>query len=231
MSEEGDSDSGWIYCFENPCMPGIYKIGLTTRTPEERLANANATDTWKPPMPYQIVMTQRVHRVRDIERTLHSLLEEMGTRVHPRREFFRVSRTIVEKIFTLMGASAPVETALDGSTGGDTVEESMTSTISCICCDWSGLSHRFPRHALQYHSSSIILSSQQIEHCVVCYLQSGEHRLQFTACLACHKGTISSPYRGNGARWVTRHAASEVCLPIHKQKLEISNFPTVTDDT
>ena len=102
---DSDSSSGWLYCFQNPCMPGIYKIGMTTRTPEERLADANGTETWRPPMPYEIVFTKRVDRVREIERTVHSLLEELGMRIHPRREFFRVSLSIVEKIFTLVGST------------------------------------------------------------------------------------------------------------------------------
>jgi hypothetical protein len=29
--------SGYIYCFSNKAMPGIYKIGATERDPQERL--------------------------------------------------------------------------------------------------------------------------------------------------------------------------------------------------
>lgn len=42
---------GYIYAFSNKSMPGFIKIGMTERTPEERLAEANLPDTFKPPLP------------------------------------------------------------------------------------------------------------------------------------------------------------------------------------
>lgn len=206
-------------------MPGIYKIGLTTRTPEERLANANASDTWKPPMPYQIVMTRRVNRVREIERTVHSLLEELGMRVHPRREFFRVSRSIVEKIFALVD---PV-TIIPSVDMTEVEAETASSTVVCICCHWSGPSHRLPKHALRCHKSAIYLSPHQLENCAVCYLVSGQQKQMFTTCLACEKGTVATPFSGNGARWVTRHATSTACHSVHATNLAEQGFPILEE--
>jgi hypothetical protein len=45
---------GWVYAFVTPSMPGVAKIGATTRNPSERLAEANASDTWRPPRPYVV---------------------------------------------------------------------------------------------------------------------------------------------------------------------------------
>ena len=46
--------NGYIYCFSNKSMQGIYKIGMTKRTVQIRLAEANKHDTFKPPTPYKI---------------------------------------------------------------------------------------------------------------------------------------------------------------------------------
>ena len=41
------------------CMQGILKIGMTERTPIERLNEANTADTWRPPTPYAIVCSKK----------------------------------------------------------------------------------------------------------------------------------------------------------------------------
>jgi len=51
---------GYVYCFANPSMPGILKVGATERTPEDRLREANAADTWRPPTPYRIEFAKKV---------------------------------------------------------------------------------------------------------------------------------------------------------------------------
>ena len=94
--------SGFIYCFSNSAMPGIYKIGMTTRTPEERLKDANSSNTWKPPIPYKIAMSIRVNDPLKKEQTLHKLLERFYERIHPRREFFRITLDDVRLFFNLM---------------------------------------------------------------------------------------------------------------------------------
>ena len=51
---------GYIYCFSNQSMPGILKIGMTERTPEIRLNEANRSDTWRPPTLYKIEFAKKV---------------------------------------------------------------------------------------------------------------------------------------------------------------------------
>ena len=93
---------GYIYCFSNPSMPDIIKVGMTERTPEVRLSEANASDTWRPPTPYKIEFAKKVYNSSQKEKTLHTLLEQYTFRIHPRREFFRVSQEEVRKFFDLM---------------------------------------------------------------------------------------------------------------------------------
>ena len=40
--------SGYLYCFSNESLKNLYKIGMTTRTVEDRLKEANSS-TWCPP--------------------------------------------------------------------------------------------------------------------------------------------------------------------------------------
>ena len=82
---------GYIYCFSNPSMPGILKVGMTDRTPEIRLNEANNSDTWRPPTPYKIVFAKKVLNPKQKETTLHIILSQYTERINPKREFFRVS--------------------------------------------------------------------------------------------------------------------------------------------
>jgi hypothetical protein len=93
---------GYIYCMSNESMPGILKVGMTERTPEIRLKEANSSDTWRPPTAYTIEFAKKVLNASGKEKTLHILLEQYTDRIHPRREFFRVSPEEVRKFFDLM---------------------------------------------------------------------------------------------------------------------------------
>lgn len=101
---------GYIYCFSNSSMPGILKVGMTERTPEARLSEANASDTWRPPTQYKIEFAKKVFNPLQKEKTLHTLLEQYTDRIHPRREFFRVSQEEVRKFFDLMDGEMWAET-------------------------------------------------------------------------------------------------------------------------
>lgn len=94
--------AGYLYCMTNVCMPGLLKIGMTERTPEERLKDANSPDTWRPPTPYVIEFAKMVTQPKQKEATLHKLLEQFTDRVHPRREFFRLPIDDVRTFFDLM---------------------------------------------------------------------------------------------------------------------------------
>lgn len=122
---------GYIYCFSNPSMLGILKVGMTERTPEARLSEANASDTWRPPTTYKIEFAKKVCNPFQKEKTLHILLEQYTDRIHPRREFFRVSQEEVRKFFDLMDGEMWEETReeeLDEEDEEDTSSESAPRT-------------------------------------------------------------------------------------------------------
>lgn len=93
---------GYIYCFSNPSMPGIHKIGMTERTPDTRLSEANASDTWRPPTLYKIELAKKVLEPKQKEITLHKLFSQYTERINPKREFFRISLEEVKTFFDLI---------------------------------------------------------------------------------------------------------------------------------
>ena len=93
---------GYIYCFSNDSMPGILKVGMTERTPEIRLNEANNSDTWRPPTPYKIEFAKQVLKPKEKEKKIHNLLEKYAMRDNLKREFFRVSREDVMAFFDLI---------------------------------------------------------------------------------------------------------------------------------
>ena len=120
---------GYIYCFSNPCMPGILKVGMTERTPEIRLSEANTSDTWRPPIHYKIEFAKKIYNASEKEKTLHTLLEQYTERINPRREFFRVSPEEVRKFLDLMDGEMWVENRvedeeeMEDDTSSDTVTQ------------------------------------------------------------------------------------------------------------
>lgn len=90
---------GYVYCLSNPEMRGILKIGMTDRTPEERVKELFTSGV---PSPFKIEFAKKVKNPREKEAILHQLLENYHERVYSRREFFRVSPEEVRKFFELM---------------------------------------------------------------------------------------------------------------------------------
>lgn len=122
--------SGYIYCFQNECMPGLYKVGMTTREVEERLREANSTDTYKPPLPYTVALKKHVDNVREAEKFVHEYLESYGQRVNKKREFFRVSLDTIKKAFEMVDAEP--DTCLICQEEG-TVEKYLLENRDCTC--------------------------------------------------------------------------------------------------
>ena len=92
--------AGYVYCFSNKSMPDILKIGMTERTPEIRSQKANDSDTWIPPTPYKNELAKKVTNPKQKETIIHEILG--SKRIHPKREFFRVTIDQVRLLFKLM---------------------------------------------------------------------------------------------------------------------------------
>jgi len=120
---------GHIYCFSNPSMHGILKVGMTERTPEIRLIEANSSDTWRPPTPYKIVFAKKVLNPKQKETTLHAILSQYTERINPRREFFRVSQEEVKTLFDLIDGELWVKAPEEEEEKEEEEEEEVSTNV------------------------------------------------------------------------------------------------------
>ena len=79
--------SGWIYALTNRSLNGLYKVGMTSKTPEERAAELSAATA--SPTPFFVVYAKETDDIRTAENDVHNILSDF--RVSDNREFFKTS--------------------------------------------------------------------------------------------------------------------------------------------
>lgn len=75
---------GVVYILTNPAMPGLIKIGKTSRSIEDRLREL--TSAPGVPIPFECFMAVEVQDADKLERALHDAFRD--NRINPKREFF-----------------------------------------------------------------------------------------------------------------------------------------------
>jgi hypothetical protein len=126
---------GYLYCFSNESMPGIYKIGMTERSPSIRLNEANNSDTWRPPTPYKLEIAKKVKNAKQKETTLHKLLSQYTERINPKREFFKISIEEVKTFFELMDGELWIDVEVSETEDEDDTESDVNINIIRGCRD------------------------------------------------------------------------------------------------
>jgi hypothetical protein len=90
------------------------RSAATTRDPSERLAEANASDTWRPPHPYVVVCAVEVADAFASERAVHAVLaaRRVGAQSaqSARREFFEITEPEARVLLSLLAVAAETET-------------------------------------------------------------------------------------------------------------------------
>jgi len=81
-----DNNKGIVYLLTNECMPGVVKIGMTSR--EDMGARLRELYTTGVPLPFDCVYACKVDCFKELEQALHEAFEPQ--RVNPNREFFRI---------------------------------------------------------------------------------------------------------------------------------------------
>lgn len=89
------AEYGFVYVLRNECMPGIYKIGMTTRPPSQRRDELSAATS--APMPFEIVCFGEVLDPAFVESLMHEAFAEY--RVSGGREFFALPGDEMPRLF------------------------------------------------------------------------------------------------------------------------------------
>lgn len=89
----GKGEWGYVYVLANPSMPGIVKIGMTTRSPRQRAKELSASTGV--PSPFVITFSRRVWNPRRVEALTHQALAIK--RLNRRREFFKTTTDSAKK--------------------------------------------------------------------------------------------------------------------------------------
>jgi len=106
----GQSDgSGILYLLTNSAMPNMVKIGITTKTTEERMSQLYSTGV---PLPFTCEAAIEVPNVTTVETLIQQMFS--AQRVNPKREFFYLGVPQAKALFSLLEQLRPAgETVKD----------------------------------------------------------------------------------------------------------------------
>lgn len=116
------SEIGFLYVLANSSMPGLVKVGKTTRSPTDRAAELSGVTGMA--TPFIVVYEQLFQDCHSAENFVHAYLAEKGHRVADNREFFNAPVNLVVKAIGL----APGQ--MDGEINALTATEAPDELIS-----------------------------------------------------------------------------------------------------
>ena len=113
--------TGYVYCFSNPSMPGLYKVGETEKTLEERKRGLYTTGV---PEPFIIEFAKKVANPKQMETYLFEALADY--RHNNNREFFRAPLHKIKTLFNLMTGEEWTENKIDAIDDSITVNTDVS---------------------------------------------------------------------------------------------------------
>ena len=112
--------AGFIYVLENETMPGLLKIGITEKEPDERAKELATTGV---PSSFRVAYSRYVVNIKLVEDLVHKALESRGCRKNNNREFFAVS--VAEAIGVIDAISSEQSGAASDGLSGYFLGESI----------------------------------------------------------------------------------------------------------
>jgi hypothetical protein len=91
-----EQDTGFIYFLRHPDMPGKYKIGMTSKEPDIRIAALNDTNV---PGPFVCLYAGKTKNHRHVERILHKILIHYKI---DKKEFFELPEDMIAPVQELI---------------------------------------------------------------------------------------------------------------------------------
>ena len=88
--------SEYVYILENPSMPGLLKIGKTTRTPKVRAKELSSVTSV--PTPFEVIYKEEFNDCDYAESYIHDILSINNFRLTKNREFFELNKDQAIKI-------------------------------------------------------------------------------------------------------------------------------------
>jgi len=119
---------GYLYCLSNPSIPNLLKIGMTTRTPEERSRELFTTGV---ATPFNIEFTRQVNNAGQKEKDIHKILENYRI---PSREFFDISVNEAKRVIdTYLSENLPVFLSVEDVLRSEYVSKlDKTRMLTCL---------------------------------------------------------------------------------------------------
>jgi hypothetical protein len=111
---------GWVYIITNEAMPGLVKVGYSTKDPSLRAGELNHTGS---PTPYQVVYDALVPAPREVEQRAHAALKEYRAG----KEWFRCSASkATEAIRSVVGDALILESSSATDLGRETASDASS---------------------------------------------------------------------------------------------------------
>ena len=119
--------SGIVYILTNEAMPGLVKIGRTTRKNLEVRIKQLYYGKSGVPVPFECAFAKEVVNPRKIEGGLHKVF--CPDRVNPRREFFRIDP---ERAVAALGLATGKDVTLDVNKGNEEISKAERSSSETL---------------------------------------------------------------------------------------------------
>ena len=142
---------GWVYILSNRAMPGIVKIGFSTKDPSLRASELQGTGN---PVPFVVEYDVLVINPREVEQQVHRKLSHC----HYSKEFFRIGLDdaiqAIKNVIVEQG-KMPLHETFIANALKSRMEVTSETSPSIIKCSWPGCNLSTMRGASEHRNKHL----------------------------------------------------------------------------